>query len=65
MSLDDRQLLGCVYIDPTEEAGYDAEVFYWVRTSEIETGLEDVLGSYIREWLSESWPFRKVLFPGR
>lgn len=65
MSLDDRQLLGCIYIDPTEEEGYDAEVYYWVRTSELESGLEAALGSFIRTWLAETWPFQRVLFPDR
>ena len=30
MSLDETRLLGCVYVDPPETAGYDAEVSLWV-----------------------------------
>jgi hypothetical protein len=65
MSLDDRRLLGCVYIDPTEVGGYDGEVFFWVRTSELETGLEDELEHFVRNWIVEAWPFKSVLYPGR
>jgi hypothetical protein len=65
MSLDDRQLLGCVYIDPTEVNGFEAEVFYWVRTSELATGLEDDLGRFVRNWIGSAWPFKHVLYPGR
>ena len=28
---DESQVLGCVYFYPTDKAGYDAEVFLWVR----------------------------------
>jgi hypothetical protein len=35
MSLDEARLLGCVYVDPPEKAGYDAEVCLWVRASEL------------------------------
>jgi hypothetical protein len=65
MSSDDSRLLGCIYIDPTEEPGYDAEVFYWVRTSELETGFEGELDRFVRDWVSSTWPFKCVLYPGR
>ena len=31
MSPDEERLLGCVYVDPPEKAGFDAEVHYWAR----------------------------------
>lgn len=65
MSLDDKRLLGCVYIDPPEKSGYDAEVCFWVRSNELDTGLEGILEETVRAWLSSSWPFRKVIYPGR
>ncbi len=48
MSLDERRLLGCVYVDPTENAGYDAEVALWVRADEVGTGLEAALEATVR-----------------
>jgi hypothetical protein len=66
MSLDERRLLGCVYVDPpTKEAGFDAEVYLWVRTDELGTGLEETLEEAVRRWISEEWPFEKVIYPGR
>lgn len=63
MSLDERRLLGCVYIDPPEDAGFDAEVSYWARRDGPE--LEEELGRVVRRWVSEEWPFKRVAFPGR
>ncbi len=66
MSLDVRRLLGCVYVDPpTKKAGFDAEVYLWVRADELETGLEEALEDAVRRWVSEEWPFEEVIYPGR
>jgi RimJ/RimL family protein N-acetyltransferase len=66
MSLDERRLLGCVYVDPpTKEAGFDAEMYLWVRADELETGLEEALEEAVRGWVSEEWPFEEVIYPGR
>ena len=65
MSPDETQLVGCVYVDPPEKAGYDAEVWLWVRASELDTGLEAELYAAVRRWLEEGWPFRRVAYPGR
>ncbi|MGH3086132.1 MAG: GNAT family N-acetyltransferase [Rubrobacteraceae bacterium] len=37
MSLDEKRLLGCVYVDPSGKA--DAEIAFWVRSDESDTGL--------------------------
>lgn len=65
MSLDEKRLLGCVYIDPPTKAGFDAEVYLWVRASEVPGGLEERLYAVVREWVARDWPFRKVAYPGR
>jgi hypothetical protein len=65
MSLDERRLLGCVYVDPTEKAGYDAEVALWVRADELGSGLEQALEAAVRRWIVEEWPFARVGYPGR
>ncbi len=57
--------LGCVYIYPCSVDGYDAQVFYWVRDSEKAHGLEAELGTFLRQWLAEVWPFQRPVFPGR
>ena len=65
MSPDESRLLGCVYIDPPEKAGYDAEVYLWARQDRREQGLEEELEQVVRRWISEEWPFGKVAYPGR
>ena len=62
---DEKRLLGCVYIDPPEKRGADAEVALWVRTDEEGGDLEHELELAVREWLDEDWPFATVRWPGR
>lgn len=65
VNLDESQVLGCVYIDPTRKVGYNAEVYLWTRPPE-QTSLinEDKLRSAVRNWLKNHWPFENVAFPG-
>ena len=65
MSPDEKRLLGCVYIDPPEKAGADAEIAFWVRADEIETGLETALEETVRRWVAGDWPFERAVYPGR
>jgi len=65
MSLDESRCLGCVYVDPSEKAGYDAKVILWVRQSEVGNGLDEKLYAAVRTWMSEQWWFSTVAFPGR
>ncbi len=65
MSPDGSRLLGCVYVDPPSKRGYDAEVTWWARESELASGLEDELGAAVRRWLAAEWPFERVAYPGR
>ena len=65
MSLDERRLLGCVYVDPPHEPETDADVWFWARQSELSSGLEDRLGGFVVSWLASAWPFRKVTLNGK
>jgi hypothetical protein len=65
LSPDESRVLGCVYVDPPEKAGADAEVTLWVRVEEEGTGLEEELERRAREWLAAEWPFERVRWPGR
>ncbi|MBD0266265.1 MAG: GNAT family N-acetyltransferase [Tolypothrix sp. Co-bin9] len=64
MSLDETRLLGCAYIDPPNSEEYDAEVYYWVRSSELASGLDDYLGDILRNWIATSLAFIRVEYPG-
>ena len=65
VQLDEQRVLGCVYIEPTRKPGYDAEAYLWARQSELAGGLEDRLFDTVRDWISSSWPFKSVAYPGR
>jgi hypothetical protein len=64
MALDDKQLLGCVYIDPPHTAQTDADVWYWARQSELAGRLEDTLQAFIVDWLAREWPFARITLNG-
>lgn len=63
ISPDQQRILGCVYVHPSEEA--DAQVFFWIRTSERGQGLDPILQGELFDWLTRDWPFSTVKFPGR
>jgi hypothetical protein len=65
MSLDEKRLLGCVYIDPPHEPATDADVWFWARQSELASGLEQHLGEFVVSWLAEAWPFTNVTLNGQ
>jgi hypothetical protein len=63
--LENKTALGSIYVHQTGKAGYDAQMYVWVRESESETGLEEELFQFARGWLKHDWPFKKVAYPGR
>jgi len=65
VSLDEAEVLGCLYIFPTEKIGYNAEVTMWVRQSAYEKGLDPILFTTVKNWISVEWPFKKIGYPGR
>ena len=65
VSLDESEVIGCLYIFPTTKGDYDAEITMWVRTSVLDQGLDSILFNTIKEWVAKDWPFKKVAYPGR
>jgi len=65
LSPDKQSELGCVYINPSTKAGYDATVRIWVTKQGAAAGLDPVLEKSVRAWIAAKWPFKKVAFPGR
>jgi hypothetical protein len=65
VTLDESMVVGCVYVNPTRKRDFDAEIYLWVRQSEIENGLDDRLFDTVVKWLDESWEFKRPAFPGR
>lgn len=65
MSLDESRCLGCVYIVPAADEGYDVDVYAWVRKSAFDEGMDGILFGTVKDWLATAWPFANVRYPGR
>jgi hypothetical protein len=55
---DRTTVIGCVYIYPSERAGYDARVRSWVRAADAH--LDAHLYRVVANWLIAAWPFERV-----
>jgi hypothetical protein len=60
----ESRLLGCVYIDPPERVGSDADISWWV-VIDAEPTLEATLLEFVPEWIGRAWPFTHPRFVGR
>ena len=49
-------LIGCVYIDPTDKPGGDADISWWVRDEYVGTDVERALDELVPRWIDEEWP---------
>ena len=56
-------VIGCVYIYPAQDPGFEAEIQSWVRASCAE--LDGPLADALAEWLAEDWPWERVDRLGR
>ncbi len=64
---DEAELLGCVYIDPPDEAQpvVDAIVSWWVVDELVGAEVEAALDALVPEWLARDWPLRRPVLVGR
>ena len=65
VSLDESQVLGCLYIDPCDKGSFDAEIYMWVRESELANNLDSILFNTVKEWVKGNWPFINPAYPIR
>jgi hypothetical protein len=61
----ESELLGCVYIDPPEKPGADAEISWWVVDSQRGLPLEVCLDEAVPAWIAREWPFQQPRYIGR
>ncbi len=61
--LDGDNVIGCVYLYPAKQDGFDVEAASWVRASHAQ--LDVVLWEAVSTWLSDVWPFKRVLYAPR
>ncbi len=53
------------YIDPSKKTDFDAEIYMWVRQSEVAKGLNSMLFSTVKKWIENERPFKNPAFPIR
>ena len=61
----ERELLGCVYIDPPGQGsppGTQAVVSWWVVDRLVAGPLDQLLQAFVPRWLTEVWGFEHVHF---
>jgi len=63
LSPDKSCCIGCLYIEPCNREGIDAEIYFWIRDDILH--LEAEFEKTIKNWLTRSWPFNRIVFPGR
>ncbi len=63
LTLDKSKCIGCIYIEPCNRAGIDAEIYFWLRDDALH--LETPFFKDIKNWIATKWPFKKVAWPGR
>lgn len=56
--LDGDEVIGCVYLYPTNEDGFDARVRSWV--TEARADLDVLVWRTLNDWLGDAWPFDSV-----
>lgn len=61
----ETKLLGCVYIDPPERQGADAEISWWVIDALVGTDAEAELDDLVPRWIEQEWPFARPRYVGR
>ncbi len=65
MNRTETKLLGCVYIDPPERQGADAEISWWVIDALVGTDVEAELDDLVPRWIEQEWPFAQSRYVGR
>ncbi len=61
---DEQVLKGCLYIDPPEKEGSDADLSWWVVEEELSGPLERALRVAVPAWIASEWPFEDPRFIG-
>lgn len=60
---DSGDVIGCVYLYPSDSPDHDVEVQSWVRADRAE--LDEPLADAVAAWLEEAWPWERLDRRGR
>jgi Acetyltransferase (GNAT) domain len=58
-----EEVIGCVYLYPSDDADFDVNVRSWVRADHAD--LDVPLYRLVGQWLSDAWPFTAVDYATR
>jgi RimJ/RimL family protein N-acetyltransferase len=61
----ETELLGCVYIDPPQKVGADAEISWWVVDALAGGPVEATLDAAVPAWVARDWPLDRPRYVGR
>lgn len=61
--LDGDEVIGCVYIYPSDSPDHDAQVRSWVAASRAE--MDVIVWREVSEWLEAEWPFSSFSYDPR
>ena len=61
----ERALLGCVYIEPTDKPGADADISWWVVDGLAGSEVEKALDAFVPAWVHAEWPLENPRYVGR
>lgn len=53
-------MIGSIYIRPSRNAEYDAQITMWLRTSDNQ--INDVFVETVKSWIRKEWPFENPHF---
>jgi RimJ/RimL family protein N-acetyltransferase len=65
LDAEEKAVLGCVYLDPPEKTGADAEICWWVVDPMVGSELAAALDEFVPRWVARSWPFERPRYLGR
>jgi len=54
---EETQLFGCIYVDPPERVGADADISWWVVDAMVGSELDHALTTFVPQWVRTAWPF--------
>ena len=60
---DDEEVVGCVYLYPSDKADRDVDARSWVRADRAQ--LDVVIYHAVSRWLADEWPFTAVDYASR
>ncbi|WP_341953827.1 hypothetical protein [Salinibacterium sp. TMP30] len=61
----ETELIRCLYVGPTDKAGADADISWWVRNEYVGSSVEHALDAFVPSWIAHDWPLKSPRYIGR